>query len=123
VSLGDRTIINRDTLLDGRGGLTIGSDVNVSPEVAVLTAEHDPQSPGFTGRDRAVRIGDRCWLATRVLVLPGTVIDDGCVLAAGAVAHGHLAGDVIYAGNPVRAIRDRSPDAQHDLLPYRRFLQ
>ena len=79
------TNINRDVLLDGGGGLHIGSSVNISPEVLFLTTEHDPHSPRFEGRAKAVDIGARVWIASRAIVLPGAQIGEGAVVGAGAV--------------------------------------
>lgn len=123
VTVGDRCQINRDVLLDGRGGLSIGSDVNISPEVIVLSGDHDPNSPTFESRPRPVVISDRVWVATRALVLPGTFIEEGALVAAGAVVHGVVPAWSIVGGNPAKVIGRRSRDAQATVgLPYRRFL-
>jgi maltose O-acetyltransferase len=122
VSVGAGTIINRDTTLDGRGVLTVGASVNISPEVTILTADHDPQSPNFTYRVRPTVIGDRAWISTRALLLPGTKIGEGALVAAGAVVHGEVAPWTIVGGNPATVIGQRSPQAQATLnAPYRRF--
>jgi len=122
LTIGAGTVVNAGALLDARGGLAIGERVNLSPEVAVLTADHDPDSPAFEGRLRAVAIGDRAWLATRALVLPGTTVGAGAIVAAGAVATRDVPDDTIVAGNPAHPVRARSPEAQRSLEPYRRFL-
>ena len=122
VSVGAGTIVNRDTTLDGRGLLTIGSAVNISPEAVILTADHDPQSPNFAYRVRPTVIGDRAWISTRALLLPGTTIGEGAIVAAGAVVHGEVAPWTIVAGNPAAVIGQRSPQAQATVnAPYRRF--
>jgi len=122
VTVGAGTIVNRDTTLDGRGVLTIGASVNISPEVTILTADHDPQSPRFAYRVRPTVIGDRAWISTRALLLPGTTIGEGAIVAAGAVVHGEVAPWTIVAGNPAAVIGHRSPQAQAALnAPYRRF--
>lgn len=120
--IGDNCNINDGVLLDGGGGLVIGSLVNVSPDVELFTTEHDPDSPLFEGRSREVIVGDRVWIAARALVLPGTIIGEGAIVAAGAVAHGEVAPWSIVAGNPARVVRSRSTEAQAELPVYRRFL-
>ncbi len=122
VRIGDATNINRDVLLDGRGGLTIGDRVNISSGVQLFSAEHDPGSPTFEGRERAVVVGDRAWLASRAILLPGTQIGEGAIVGAGAVVRGHVEPFTIVAGNPAVVIGHRSPDAQTELARYRRFL-
>lgn len=120
--IGDGTNVNRDVLLDARGGLTIGRRVNISPEVALLSAEHDPQSATFAGRVRPVIVGDAVWIAQRAIVLPGSELGDGVVVAAGAVTRGRVPVRAIVAGNPAVAIARRDPRAQETLARYRRFM-
>lgn len=116
------TNVNRGVLLDGGGGLHIGSSVNISPEVLLLTTEHDPQSPDFDGRARSVHVGNRAWLASRSIVLPGATIGEGAVVAAGAVVRGVVDPWSIVAGNPARPVGVRNEGAQASLESYKRFL-
>jgi len=90
--------------------------------VAVLTAEHNPQSPTFDGRVRPVVIGDGVWLAYRAIVLPGAEVGEGAVVAAGALVRSLVPARTIVAGNPAGAISGRDVRAQAELEPYRRFL-
>jgi maltose O-acetyltransferase len=122
ITVGDSTNINTGVVLDGRGGLRIGSKVNVSPEALILTAEHDPRSPGFVGVESEVVIGDRVWIATRAIVLPGSRVGEGAVVAAGAVVRGEVEPWTIVAGNPARQVGERPADAQSSMVPYRRWL-
>ncbi|MDQ4097721.1 MAG: acyltransferase [Actinomycetota bacterium] len=121
VALGEGCVVNRGVTLDGRGGLTVGNLVNVSPEALVLTADHDADSPGFEWRARPVSIGARSWIATRAVVLPGSSIGEGAVVAAGAVVSGDVAPFTVVAGVPAQPLRERSRDAQRSLPAYRRW--
>jgi maltose O-acetyltransferase len=122
VTVGQNTNVNTGVVLDGRGGLHIGARVNISPEALILTAEHDPRSPDFAGVEAAVVIGDRVWIAARAIVLPGSRVGEGAVVAAGAVVRGEVEPWTIVAGNPARKVGDRPADAQSSLQPYRRWL-
>jgi acetyltransferase-like isoleucine patch superfamily enzyme len=122
VTIGTRCNINSGVVLDGRGGLTIGSLVNISGGALLLTADHDPRSATFAGRSRSVDLGNRAWIASRAIVLPGTTVGDGAIVAAGAVVHGHVEPWTIVAGNPATVIGTRPPDAQQDMLSFARFL-
>jgi acetyltransferase-like isoleucine patch superfamily enzyme len=122
VTVGESTNINSGVVLDGRGGLRIGSKVNISPEALILTAEHDARSPDFAGVESGVVIADRVWIATRAMVLPGSRVGEGAVVAAGAVVRGEVEPWSIVAGNPARQVGERPTDAQSSMLPYRRWL-
>jgi acetyltransferase-like isoleucine patch superfamily enzyme len=120
--IGSSCNINSGVLLDAGGGLEIGDLVNISPDVLILTTEHDPDAPGFDGRSRPVRIESRVWIASRAIVLPGASIGEGSVIAAGAVVRERVSPWTIVAGNPARVIGERSDKAQQRLKPYKRFL-
>jgi maltose O-acetyltransferase len=111
VQIGRRTRINRDCCLDARGPVQIGDNVSISPEVAILTAEHRYDSPDFALLTRRVVIEDHAWIGMRATILPGTVIGRGAVVAAGAVATGEIAPMTVVAGVPARVVAKRSEEA------------
>jgi acetyltransferase-like isoleucine patch superfamily enzyme len=116
LSIGSNSVVDRDCTLDGRGGLQIGQNVNISPEVMVLTASHDPDdSEAFAGYDLPVIIEDYVWIATRAVILPGVTIGYGSIVAAGSIVTTDVPCNVIVAGNPARQIRERRTDG---LLSY-----
>jgi len=122
VRIGSGSNVNRGVVLDGRGGLSIGRRVNISPEAVLLTAEHEIDSPTFDGRLAPVTVGDRCWIATRAVILPGSDLGDGSVIGAGTVIRGVVEPQSVVVGTPARTIRLRAADAQSILPTYRRWL-
>lgn len=121
VSIDAHTVINRDVLLDGHSGLTIGSNVSISEGCMLLTPEHAPNSPTFANRGAATRIGDRAFLGARAIILPGLTIGDGAVVAAGAVVAKDAPSFAIVAGQPARQIGERMRDMAYT-LNYGKFL-
>jgi acetyltransferase-like isoleucine patch superfamily enzyme len=101
-------IIGHNCILDARAGLTIGEDVNLSSEVAIWTAQHDPHSPSFDAVYGAVTLERRVWLSFRTTVLPGVTIHEGAVLAAHAVASKDIEPFTIAGGIPARKIGERN---------------
>jgi maltose O-acetyltransferase len=115
-------VINYGCLLDGRRyPITIGSDVSIGPEVAILTLGHDPRSPEFADRGGPVTIGDHAWIGFRAIVLPGVSIGEGAVVGAGAVVSRDVPPFTIVAGNPARPI-GRRPAGLSYALSYNPFL-
>ncbi len=106
-SIGARTIVNRGCCLDARSGLQIGDDVSISPEVVILTTQHDIASRKFALQGRSVTIEDHVWIGMRAMVLPGVTIGRGAVVAAGAVVTKDVAPLDIVAGVPARPIGRR----------------
>ncbi len=113
ITVGARTVVGRQCCLDGRGGLRIGSDVSISPGVWLLTDGHDPQDPCFSQTPRPISIGDRAWLSSRALVLPGVEIGEGAVVAAGAVVTKDVPPYTIVAGTPARPVGTRTRELRY----------
>ena len=111
VTIGDYSRINRDCCLDVRGGLKIGDNVSISPEVAILTAEHGVNDPGFRVEAQQVVIEDHAWIGTRAIILPGLTLGRGSVVAAGAVVTRDVPPLAIVGGVPARTIGTRSEQA------------
>jgi len=119
--LGDYSTINQGCRLDNRGGLEIGSNVSISADVCILTADHDPRSASFAGRTRPVRIGDYVFIGTHAIILPGVTIGRGGVVAAGAVVTKDVAECSIVAGSPAKEIGTRPADFAYQVGYYRFF--
>ena len=117
VFIGSYVIINRDVILQGSAGgkISIGSRCNISYKAMLLTAGLEVPFV-FTGSNHAhvykdIVIGDDVWLGAGVIVLPGTVIEDNVVVAAGAVARGHLNSGWYYGGIPAKPIKPIAPQS------------
>ncbi|MHB1319467.1 MAG: acyltransferase, partial [Anaerolineae bacterium] len=107
VSIGSHSVINREVLLDGRSGLTIGSNVSISEGVALVTLGHDPQSATFGNRGAPIMVEDRVFVGMRAMVLPGVTLGEGCFVGAGAVVTRDVPPYTIVAGVPARSIGGR----------------
>jgi len=95
--------------------IRIGNDVLFGPEVLVTAATYQYHL-GSPVTDQPMRegdviIGNDVWLATRVVVLPGTTIGDGAIIGAGAVVKGDIPAMAIVAGSPARVVGQRDPRA------------
>jgi acetyltransferase-like isoleucine patch superfamily enzyme len=106
--IGSNTIINRGCTLDLRGGLEIGENVSISPEVMILTAGHRMDDPGFPVELKRVVISDYVWVGSRAMIMPGVTLGRGSVVAAGAVVTRDVRPLAIVAGVPAREVRERA---------------
>jgi maltose O-acetyltransferase len=118
--IGPRSVINQRCRLDTRGGICIGSNVSISAEVCILTADHDLNSRTFEGRQRPVVISDYVFIGTRAMILPGVTLGKGAAVAAGAVVTKDVEPFVIVAGVPARPIGRRRDDFNYH-VSYRRL--
>ena len=88
--------------------ITIGDDVQIGPNVELLTPTH-PVEPGPRREKweaaQPITIGDNVWLGGGVIVLPGVTIGDDTVVGAGSVVTRDLPAGVVAVGNPARVVR------------------
>lgn len=110
IEVGAGSIIGDKAILDGRYGIVIGSNVNLSTGVWIWTAQHDYNSPSFgcDGKCGKVVIGNRAWIGPRVIVLPGCTVGEGAVVAAGAVVTKDVPPYTLVGGVPAKEIGKRN---------------
>ncbi len=111
ISIGRNSRINRGCCIDGRAPLHVGDDVSISPEVVILTMQHGWNQADFPLQGGAVVIEDHVWIGTRAMIMPGTVIGRGAVVAAGAVVTRDVPPMTVVAGVPARPVARRTEGA------------
>lgn len=117
ISIGHHSVVNQHCYLDGRGGLIIGDNVNVSSHVILVAGSHDVQDgENFAGSIRPIEVQSYAWLGTRCTVLPGVRIGEGAVVAAGAVVTRSVEPYAIVAGVPARKIGTRTTNLSYNLV-------
>lgn len=84
--------------------IEIGDEVTIAPNVHILA--HDASTKRHLGYTRLgkVRIGDRVFLGTGVIVLPNVTIGANSIVGAGSVVSVDIPPNVVAAGNPARVI-------------------
>jgi len=107
ITIGHNSIIGNDVFLDGRNGLFIGNNVNISGEVRIFTEEHDVENQNFSGIGAPVYIEDWAYIASRAIILPGVKIGQGAVVAAGAVVTKDIEPWIVVGGIPAKFIKKR----------------
>jgi maltose O-acetyltransferase len=106
--VGPRTFANWGLVAADVGRIDIGADVQIGPNVQLLTPTH-PIDPDQR-RDKweaaePIIIGDNVWLGGGVIVCPGVTIGADTVVGAGSVVVKDLPARVVAVGNPARVIR------------------
>src|ERR1700740_3545694 len=74
--LEEGAVVGKHCVLDARGTLRICPNPNVSGGVRLLTGSHDVNSASFDAYYEPVTVGERAWIATGSIVLPGVTIGE-----------------------------------------------
>ena len=113
ISVGEHTHINTQCILDGRGGITIGSSVSISHRVNIMTGSHDYKSRNFQGTFKPIVIEDYAWIGVGATILQGVTIGKGAVVCAGAVVTKDVQDYAVVAGVPAQIIEFRPEDLDY----------
>ena len=105
--IGTNVFINHGCTLNDMGGIEIGDDTMIGPNVPLLTSGH-PTAVAERRRGITVapiHIGVDVWIGAGATILGGVTVGDGAVVAAGAVVTHDAPSATLVAGVPARAIR------------------
>ena len=105
IKIGNNTTINEYCYLDGRGGLTIGDNVNIALYSMIVTGTHNHKSAKFDYYTEPIVIEDDVWIGANAVILPGVTIGQHAVVAAGAVVTADVPANTVVGGVPARIIK------------------
>lgn len=104
LEIGDNTYLNGGSI-DCSYGISIGNDCAIADGVRIIdNAWHIAHSPVGGGK---IRIGNKVWIATGAMILPGLKIGDGAIVAAGAIVTKDVPERCMVAGVPARVIKEK----------------
>lgn len=98
------------------GDISFGSEpylINIGNHVSITNSKfitHDGAVWVF--RDKypeidlfgRISIGNNVFIGINSIILPGTIVEDNCIIGAGSVVRGKLESNFVYAGQPIRKI-------------------
>lgn len=112
IVIGDRSAVGAQSFLGGQGGIRIGSDVIMGPQVRIFSENHQHTDTSQVIRKqgtsrKGVTIGNDCWIGAGVTILDGVTIGNGCVVAAGSVVTQSIPDYSVAMGVPARVTKSR----------------
>lgn len=95
IEIGDNVFINRNVIVACRKHIVIGENTVIGPNVVIYDHDHRFDAQGRVKesapnpyKEGDVIIGKNVWLGAGAIILRGTTIGDGSIIAAGAVIKG-----------------------------------
>lgn len=112
VKVGDNTWIGPFTILDGSGGLEIGSNCSISAGVQIYS--HDSVDWAISGGHTPyayapVKIGNNCYIGPNTVIIKGVTIGDRTVIGANSLVLNDIPADSRAMGNPARIMSPTLP--------------
>ena len=114
ILIGRHCYINSGCVFYSGHGITLGDNVLIASNCTLAPTNHafaDRSVPiraqGFMASRGGIVIEDDVWIGANSVILDGTYIERGCVVAAESVVRGRLQSFKIYGGNPVKVLGER----------------
>ncbi|OZF37323.1 acyltransferase [Rhodococcus sp. 14-2483-1-2] len=112
IVIGDRSAVGAGNIILGQGGVRIGKDCLLGPNVTIVSENHIFKERTVNIRQQGesrspVSIGNDVWIGAGATILAGVTIGDGAVVAAGAVVRDEVRAYSIVGGVPARQIGER----------------
>lgn len=120
VAVGRNTWIGPSVVLDGSGGLSIGSNCSISAGVQIYS--HDTVrwavSGGVAGPERAPTVvGDNCYIGPNSVIAKGVRIGDGSIIGAQSLVLTDVPAGSKAWGTPCRVVGQAAPEADAARAP------
>ncbi len=100
--------------LDGRNGIIIGDNTWIGPRVSLISMNHDVYDYTKYIKEKPIRIGNNCWIATGAIITAGVELGDHTVVAAGSVVTKSFPGNVLIGGVPAKVIKELGDYGQNE---------
>ena len=112
LKIGNKTSLGTHGLWGCAGGIEVGDNCLFGNFVTLHSENHIYADPTKSIREQGVshkgiKIGNDCWVGAKVTILDGTVVGDGCVIAAGAVVRGIVPPYSVIGGVPAKILKHR----------------
>ncbi|MFC3501208.1 sugar O-acetyltransferase [Micromonospora krabiensis] len=108
IRIGPGSFVNYQSVFLDVAPIILGADVQVGPNVQLLTPTHpvapEPRRAKWESA-RPITIADNVWLGGGAIVLGGVTVGANTVVGAGAVVTRDLPPNVVALGNPARPVR------------------
>ncbi|TRZ82653.1 MAG: sugar O-acetyltransferase [Sediminibacterium sp.] len=113
INFGKHTIIGKNVYINHAcsfldlGGITIEDDVLIGPKVNLITENHplDPNNRK-TLICKPILIKRNAWIGAASTILPGVIIGENAVVAAGSVVTKDVPSNTVVAGVPAKHVKN-----------------
>ena len=108
IEVGDYFYTNFNCTILDAGGVKIGNNVLLAPNVGLYTVGH-PLDAGLRNQAwedaKPITIGNNVWIGAHSIILGGVSIGDDCVIAAGSLVTKDIPAGSLAMGSPCKVVR------------------
>lgn len=108
ILIGNDVFINSQCQFDTSAKITIEDNVIISHQVSFITGSHEigshfNRAGNYNPQPIVIKKG--AWICAKAIILPGVIVGEGSIVAAGALVTKDVIPDVMVAGVPAKIIK------------------
>jgi acetyltransferase-like isoleucine patch superfamily enzyme len=119
IKIGNNVGIGEFAYLGGAGGLEIGDHCIIGQYLSCHPENHVHDRLEVPIRlqsviRKGIKVGKNCWIGSKVTILDGVELGDGCIIAAGAVVNKSFPANSVIGGVPAKLIYARNEEHENN---------
>ncbi|MAJ06243.1 MAG: galactoside O-acetyltransferase [Crocinitomicaceae bacterium] len=111
ISIGKKTTVGYHSFIFASEKISIGENCLIAPFTYIVDSNHEIKKGlninSQNNTTDSIKIGNDVWLGTGSKILAGVTIEDGAVIAAGAIVKNDVKANQIVGGIPAKVIGER----------------
>ena len=111
ISIGKKTTVGYHSFIFASEKISIGENCLIAPFTYIVDSNHEiKKGLNINSQNNAtdsIKIGNDVWLGAGSKILAGVTIEDGAVIAAGAIVKSDVKANQIVGGIPAKVIGER----------------
>ncbi|MCT4478538.1 acyltransferase [Peribacillus frigoritolerans] len=113
LSIGNDVSIHPMCYIEAKGGIKIGNDVSIAHSVTLLSVNHIFSELNIPIKDQGIEyieteIKSDVWVGAKASILAGVTVEEGTIIATGAVVTKNVEKYSVVGGVPAKLIKTRS---------------
>ncbi|KAF5432193.1 galactoside O-acetyltransferase [Candidatus Methanophagaceae archaeon] len=109
IEIGNCVAFGRNSVINGGGGLKLGSYILMGPCCFIWTVNHDYNVENMWNIRKEIKkpviIEDNVWISANVKITPGVTVGTGTVLGMGSVVTKDVPPYCVVGGNPATILK------------------
>lgn len=109
ISIGSNVYFALGCWFTAANEILIGSNILFGPYCVIVTSNHSLNIDNyFSGKEvdnKSVEFSDGCWIGAHSVILSGSRIGNGCILAANSVLNSDCEDFSVYGGTPAKFLK------------------
>ena len=110
IRIGNNVAANNNLFIMARKSIVIEDDVLIGESVTIMDHNAHGVDPyrrrTSFGTPREIIIKNNVWIGNNVTILPGVIIGENSIVAAGSVVKGKFPNNIVLGGNPAVIIKN-----------------